>query len=495
MLQGNQYPTFSVIGEYAYSDGELVADLFEEEADATFYQSQRDELVLFAAKNQNGSPAATTIGISKPRQNGKSYAARFYAAYASDFEHKSVLYSAHSSSTVRKMFKALLTIYDNPERYPTFYENVQSICRSKGFEGIYFKDWKDEDGVWHDGGYIEFSTRTNSGARGGTYQVIIIDEAQELTDEQMDALLPTASAATEVSDESQRPQIIMIGTPTPPTSQGTVFKRNHQKAHKNPARGFWWLEWALVSKNIEQEDISEANVLELARQTNPAMGRRIADSTVMNEFISMSKDGFARERLGWWPDTEEIKFYAIDKEKWNECASIDLKPEGKTAYGVKFSADGSEVVLCGAVCPKNGPARISIIRRENTAIGYQWLADWLNQRYKTASCVVIDGKNGVDFLCEKISGVWLAKHSVIKPSAKDVVASATQLVAEINENTLTWYKPQEALNDSAVTSVKRKISGGWGFGGENSIPIEAAALALWGCRTSKRDPSRKMRVG
>ena len=122
-------------------------------------------------------------------------------------------------------------------------------------------------------------------------------------------------------------------------------------------------------------------------------------------------------------------------------------------------------------------------------------ADWLNQRYKMASCVVIDGRNGVDFLIEKITPVWKYKQSIVRPAAKEVIAAASQLSQEINEQTVTWYKYQEILNESAITSVKRPISGGWGFGGENSIPIEAAALALWGCRTSKRNPNRKMRIG
>ncbi|MBQ1293099.1 MAG: hypothetical protein IIY21_03615, partial [Clostridiales bacterium] len=64
-----------------------------------------------------------------------------------------------------------------------------------------------------------------------------------------------------------------------------------------------------------------------------------------------------------------------------------------------------------------------------------------------------------------------------------------------NEESLTWYKPQTMLRDSAITSVKRPISGGWGFGGEDSTPIEACALALWGAKNSKRDPNRKMRIG
>ena len=71
----------------------------------------------------------------------------------------------------------------------------------------------------------------------------------------------------------------------------------------------------------------------------------------------MAPDTFARERLGWWsPVVTEKLDYALDKNAWDRCASDDEKPEGeKTAYGVKFAADGSAVCLCGAVIPKGRP--------------------------------------------------------------------------------------------------------------------------------------------
>jgi hypothetical protein len=172
-----------------------------------------------------------------------------------------------------------------------------------------------------------------------------------------------------------------------------------------------------------------------------------------------------------------------------------VKPEGKTAYGVKFTADGSEVCLCGAVIAPNGYARIELIDRRPTGLGVQWLSDWLNARNQKACCVVIDGRNGVDVLVEKIAGTWKHKESVIRPTAKNVIAAVSMLTDALNERTVSWFCPQINLRESATTSVKRPISGGWGFGGENSAPIEACALALWGARTSRRDPSRKMRIG
>lgn len=496
MKRGRQEPTFSVVGEYDHSLGQDVIEMFEEEGGATFYPSQKEELNLMLARNKDGSPSALTIGISKPRQNGKSYAARYYAVYMGVFEHRQVLYSAHHSTTTNKMFKALCNLFESPERYPDFAADVKNISHARGYEGIYFKDWADENGTIHDGGCIEFATRTNSGARGGTYSVIIIDEAQEMTAEEQEAMLPVISAASDVTETKRMPQQIFIGTPPNPTCRGTVFAEMHKAAHSESPGKTWWLEWSVITNDVKAEIPGKDRAIELAYETNPAMGYRMAEKTIVNEFETMDIYGFARERLGWWtPVTTEKIDYAIDRNAWKTCASTDLKPEGKTAYGVKFSADASEVVLCGAVIAEDGKARVSMIERRGTGQGIRWLADWLNQRADKACCVVVDGRNGVDVLIERIRDVWKFKDSVIRPSSRDVVSAASLLVNEVNEQTVTWYEKQDALRESAISSTKRPIGGGWGFGGSDSAPIEAAALALWGVRNSKRDPSKKMRIG
>ena len=49
---------------------------------------------------------------------------------------------------------------------------------------------------------------------------------------------------------------------------------------------------------------------------------------------------------------------------------------------------------------------------------------------------------------------------------------------------------QAALNASATEARKRLIGsdGGWAYGGDNSTPIEAAVIAYWAAKTTKRDP-------
>lgn len=496
MKRGNQRPTFERVGQYAYSLSEDVAEMFAEDGGATFYPSQLYELELMLARDEDGSPAASTIGISKPRQNGKSYAARFYAVYMAVFEHRDVLYSAHHSSTTKKMFMALCDLFESPERFPDFANDVKSVSHARGYEGFYFKDWRDEKGNIHKGGCIEFATRTNSGARGGTFSVIVIDEAQELTADQQESMLPTVSASSDAQDTELMPQQIYIGTPPSPTCTGTVFRHMHDKAHDRGEAAGWWLEWAIETDDILKAIPNKETAMQLAYNTNPAMGYRIAEKTIEDEYANMRLDGFARERLGWWtPVVKHELDYAIDRAKWEACKSELPKPEGKTAYGVKFSADGSMVALCGAVIPESGPARVSLIEQRPTGHGIGWLADWLNERYNKACCVVIDGRNGVDVLVERISDTWKMKGSIVRPSTKDMIAATGTIIDAIGEGSLSWFSGQETLNDSAVTSVKRSLGGGWGFGGDNSIPIEAASLALWGAKNSKRNPNKKMRIG
>jgi hypothetical protein len=212
----------------------------------------------------------------------------------------------------------------------------------------------------------------------------------------------------------------------------------HHRAHEGKGGAAWWLEWSVEQSEFDKSGFGIDEAIELAYKTNPAMGYRIAEKTVANEYETMRLDGFARERLGWWaPVVERKSDYAIDKDAWEACASDELKPEGKTAYGVKFSADGTLVCLCGAVIGPDGNTRISLIDIKPTGLGVRWLADWLNERYGKAACVVIDGRNGVDVLINEIVDTWKAKGSVIKPNSKEVIAAVGMLTNAVNERSLT----------------------------------------------------------
>lgn len=479
-MKGNQIPRIRIEPERVDTDGKAAGILMEA------YGLKLDEwqqLVLdcWLGKDAAGSYTVTSGGISCPRQCGKNVIIEAREFYGLIINGERILHTAHQVRTSKKSFRRLEKIFTD-KRHPEIMQAVKKIRYGIGEESIEMMN----------GGIIEFTSRSRQAARGyDGISLIILDEAQEVTDEVVEALMSTVSAST----TGQR-QILYAGTPPYVGCSGQVFRRFRQAcigAEENGKENSnSWHEWGIDAESLNDIDISDRR---LWYEANPALGYRLSEKFTAEEMRTLTVDGFARERLGWWAKPLSAKIdLAIDKDAWEACKSDDDKPEGKTAYAVKFSPDGSQVVLAGAVLPADGKGRISIIDVQPTGNGLQWLASWLNDRYKVASCVVIDGRNGADVLIDKIRSVWVFKDSVIKPGARDVCTAASMLLNDLNERSITWYSQQEELNESAITATKRGISGGWGFGGANSALIEACSLALWGCRTSKRNPQRKMRL-
>lgn len=476
-MRGNQEPRIKVEPHRIMTDGADAALLM-----ATYGVEldpwQQIVIDSWLGRDEKGSYNVTSAGLSLPRQNGKNVCLEAREFYGMVINGEKVLHTAHQVRTSKKSFRRLAAMFTD-KRHPEITELVKNIRYTNGEEAIELDN----------GGQIEFSARSRQAARGfDGISLVVYDEAQELMEEQVEAIMATLSASA-----TGTRQIIYAGTPPYPNCPGDVFKRRRTVSMESPGGHDAWHEWGIDSQPIDKIDVTDKK---LWYMSNPALGIRLDEDFTQEEQNTMSADGFARERLGWWPPMIERRSdYAIPLDLWNSAASEEVKPEGKTAFGVKFSADGTDVVICGAVVPKVGPARIEMIERRPTGFGTQWLADFINARYDSASCVVIDGKNGVDVLIDKITPTWRMKGTVVRPRATDMIAAVSLLMDSLTEQSVTWYSKQDALKESATTSVKRPISGGWGFGGEDSTPIEACALALWGAKNSKRDPSRRMRIG
>ena len=467
MLMGSQEPSVRISPKYDQTDG----------GDATRLLSigglildpwQAALLDDWMAITPSGRWASTTCGISIPRQNGKTGLLQGRMSAGMVMYNEQVIYTAHLQKTATETFEEMASFFDSPK----LRKYVKDIKTALGREQI----------ILVKGARVKFLARTRNGGRGQHGDLLVFDEGQEVDDSVQASFIPAISA-------SLNPQVIYAGTPPEPETTAQVFRGIRDKAIRKETNKTAWAEYSV-------SEIGDIKDKARWAATNPALGRRILLSTVEGECEQMAPDVFARERLGFFcPVVTQKVDLAIPEDAWNACKSSELKPEGRTAYGVKFTADGATVCLCGAVIDAEGIARISLIDQKDTVYGLQWLADWLNARYDKACCVVVDGRNGVDVLIDKISNTWRYKGSIMKPGAKDVIAAVGTLTDAIAEKQVTWYEKQDALRESALSSIKRPIGGGWGFGGENSAPIEACALALWGAKNSKRDPNRKMRLG
>lgn len=466
ILRGSQEPTKFVVPDYVSSDWER-CHAINAAGGIEMLEWQDGIMRAWLGKNPLGRWSASSCGGSVARQNGKSLGLVVPRVnYGMTVLQEEVIYTSHLQKTSTETFETVAAFFDKK----ALRKHVKDIKTALGREQVVLKN----------GSRIKFLARTRNGGRGQHGDVLIFDEALELTEDSQASFLPAISASND-------PQVIYVSSPPTAMSDSIVFRELRERALSGKSNRIAWFEWSV-------DEIGDVHDRERWYATNPSLGILIQESTIESEVEQMSEDSFARERLGWWSPTAGLPDFAIPASKF-ESLAVDVAPTGgRAAYGVKFAPDGSEVCLSAARL-HDGKAYVEKIRREPMAMGLGWLAEWISERQKTGCCCVIDGKAGAQALVDRLGR--MPANYIVTPTAAQVVAACTSLVDAVNEGTLEWYRPQADLLESAVTSTRRRIGneGGWGFGGDNPLPIEAAALALWGASNTKRDPTRKARIG
>lgn len=475
---GSQRPRIAVEPDRAYTDGSQAAELC---AAFGFALDEWQRLVLgsWLARDESDAFVSSACGLSVPRQNGKNAVLEARELYGIAVIGERILHTAHRVDTARKSFLRLASFFERPGN-EELAAMVVSIRRTNGQESISLAN----------GGSIEFSSRVNGGARGSTYDAVAFDEAQELTDDQMESILSTMAAAP-----LGNRQLVYTGTPPSPVSPGTVFRRVRSQAVKGEDPRISWHEWSVE----EPGDVSDR-----ARwyEANPALGIRLDEGFTERELRTLSPDGFARERLGWWSESAQGPNAVIGAAAWEACRVEPTAsgPGDRIAYGVKFSPDGSSYALSAAVACRDRPAPfVECLAFEGLSRGVGPLASWLHERKGSAAVVVIDGKANSGALYQKLMELGFPRRAAMIASPSDACAAASTFVSRVDGGEVA-HAGQEGLTRSALAAQRRPIGshGGWGFGsggGFGCEPVESAALALWGVLTTKRNPSRKLKVG
>lgn len=464
----------------ALSRGGQAADLYAM-AGMDVLEWQRDVLMDWGARAEDGSGYLhRTCGGSIPRQSGKSTDGIAWALYRALAEGARVLWTDHNYSTTCEMLRRFRRILgsrpsDPTAEHPEFNRYVTATSSKTAQEAIFLEG----------GGSIHFATRTKSAALGYSFDMVVYDEAQELTDEQQQAILPTTS-----SGRLHDMQSIYLGTPPRPSGAGDIFRMMRDCALSGESEDSCWWEWG-VSEVGDVRD--ESRWLEV----NPSLPE-VADIGALRVLSrSMSEFAFAQDCLGYWPELAGAQA-VIGRDEWMSCAT-DRPPAGEAdAFGVKFSPDGSTVALavaklCGASC------HVELVDVRSTARGTRWLADAIVAAAGRAP-FVLDGRAGASALLERVSPD-VPEGSVSVARTADAIAACSSLLDAVREGSLTWFRPEggegdDRLSLSATTSTRRRIgsNGGWGFGGDDPTPVEAASLALWLAMRSGGEEGEDMAV-
>lgn len=441
--------------------------------------------------DDRGKWAASVCGVAVPRQNGKNAIIEAVELYMMVVLGYKILHTAHEGKTAHKAFERVKEFFEN-DNYPELKGLVKSIFLSRGQEKIELTN----------GGSVEFIARTRSSGRGFTADVLIFDEAQELTDEQLGALLPTISAAP-----AGNPLQIYLGTPPTSPETGLVWARTQKQAADtlDPESSTFekrlaWCEWSIEARTDPETgdlDTPDLDDTELWWQTNPAYGVRIDSSVITGERSVMEDATFARERLGMWSPEGQLR--VIPVALWEAAASPDDYPQaGQVVYAVDMNPERTwaSIVACRR---QRGQLHVVLMEAKSCEDGTEWITNWLCTPKRKPNLVVIDSRSPAAAIIPNLLQKR-QKKTILETTTGDYLRAcsgfmdllvANRNLEDVNTPHLTHHD-QEPMNNAINAGTKRKIGseGGWGWNrvdrSSDITPLVAATLATYAMVKERR---------
>lgn len=383
-------------------------------------------LEAFLGIRKDGRWAASRCGLAVPRQNGKNGAIEAVELYMLVVLGLRVLHSAHEAKTARESFMRLVRYFED---FPHLAEMLDGEPRrTNGQEGIRLQN----------GGEIKFIARTKNSGRGFTADVLIMDEAQELSEEEMAAQRFAISAAP-----SGDPKIILLGTPPGPGMDGAYWTRMRDTALAGTEDRLAWVEWSPPDEFDIDDDAVVAG-------TNPALGIRISIETVREERADMDAATFARERLGLWASESQLR--TISLETWQERATAEPPITGAVTFALDVDPKGERVSIVAARRAVYG-AHVEVAQYGVISAGTAWVLDWLCQPSRVRVPLVIDEKSAAAFLIPE-----LAKRGrqVQRLRTDEATTACAEFLNAIREAKVTHFD-QDELNRAVAHATKRTV--------------------------------------
>ena len=419
-----------------------------------------------------GKWASDTVVTTAPRQSGKGACIEaLLLASIFLFNEQTVACSAHEARTTRLSFERFLGYVDG---FDDLRAKVASVQRWVGREQIRFKS----------GQLIVFPARSRGALRGYSIDRLILDEAQYLTQAQLEAVLPTMSARN-------NSQSSLFGTPPTHLGDGEVLTRLRAQALSGRSERLTWLEWS-AEPGCDLDDRQQW------AQANPALGGRISIEAVMAERAALSDEGFRRERLGVF-DVDQREHVFGGADVWPSLAvgrRNDL--DRVTAIGVDRSPDGLVCVTAAYRDFTTGTTHIEPCFVGDGVPNMAPVVEWITSNTRRPIPVVVDGQSTA---ATAISMLQAARRNVIVTHAGEMARACIALTDDVLSGVVTHADSPNGDLARAVDGARRRPvgdAGGYAWDRRDGTvavsPLVAASLALYGAVAHGRPPRKPARV-
>jgi hypothetical protein len=274
------------------------------------WQSGAGRAIL--AKRKDGKYACSIGGavLSIPRQVGKTFliGAIIFALCLLQ-PGLTVLWTAHRLRTANETFAKMQAFAGRKLIKP----HVKQIFVGSGEGEI----------VFHNGSRILFGARERGFGRGfDDVDVEVFDEAQILTDNAIDDMVPATNTAP-------NPLLFFLGTPPKPNDPSEVFTRKRSDALSGESDDTVYIEFS-ADEECNPEDRKQW------AKANPSYPTRTPDAAMLRMFKNLTIESFVREALGVWDAETGEGDGPVPMTVWDGLIDVESAP---LPDGVRWALD------------------------------------------------------------------------------------------------------------------------------------------------------------
>lgn len=405
---------------------------------------------------------AFEVGLLVARQNGKGEVllARELAGLFL-FNERLILHSAHEFKTAQEAFLRLKAVIDNTD---WMRRKVKTIRTSHGEEGVELTS----------GQRLRFVARSRSSGRGFTGDLNLLDEAQELPQLAVQALLPTMSAVP-------NPQLWYTGTVPTPENDADVWTRVRDRGRAGTSNRLCWIEWSPGDTWPGMHAGAPCPWLD-DRQAwcdgNPALGIRLDDEFIEGEREAMDDDGFARERLSVWPPDDPDADTVIPMSLWDDNKDPASEPIDPVAFAVDMPPTRKSAAIGVSGLRSDGLLHVGVVEQRP---GNDWVAPRLGElvRKWRPRKVVVDPRSPAGALIPDIESYGVEVHQVTASE----YAQACGFLYDRTTSQRIRHRGQPVLDDALRGATQRPIADAWGWNRRDASvdisPLVAVTLAAF----------------
>jgi hypothetical protein len=420
---------------------------------------------LILAKRVDGKYAATIggTGLSIPRQVGKTFlVGAIVFALCLLFPNLTVIWTAHRLKTAEETFGKMLVFAKRRKIKP----HILKTPLGSGDEAIIFRN----------GSRILFGARERGFGRGfDEVDVLIFDEAQILTDNALDDMIP----ATNQSRQEAGALLLFLGTPPKPTDRGEVFTRMRADALSGDD-DTGWVEFSAdpdFRPTPLPAPLTETDWRQVGK-ANPSFPQDTPRESILRMRKKLGDDSFLREGLGIWD--EDTDFEAA----WLRCADPESAIVGPVFLAAAMTPDRSTVSLAAAGRRSDGLLHVEIVLhgRAGGKFGDQgW--NFVPEAAATA------GRQGAAVALVPSHPVGSLQADLEKAGARitplttgDYTRGCGAFFDDVLGHRLRYISPQPEL-DAAISRATRKSAGeSWRWAGDDISALVAATQATQAAR-------------